>query len=79
MMNLVLYLTCHIKLIPGGFYFLSNFEMLSVYLLSAALGLCCCAEAFSNCGGQGHSQGTRAPHWGDSFHFGAQAICRRPQ
>ena len=79
MMSLVLYLTCHIKSIPGGFYFIGDFEMLSIYLLLAALGLCCCAEAFFNCGGHGQSQSTQAPHWGDSLHCGAQVVGERPQ
>ena len=35
-----------------GFFFFFFFLRLFIYLL-AALGLCCCLQAFSNCGEQG--------------------------
>ena len=30
-----------------------SFNFLKIYLFLAALGLCCCARAFSSCGEQG--------------------------
>ena len=32
------------------FFFLNYFIYLFIYLFMAALGLCCCARAFSSCG-----------------------------
>lgn len=44
-MNLGLYLTRHIKLIPDGFYFIGVSYLLCIYCLLAALGLGCWAQA----------------------------------
>ena len=35
------------------FFFLTNFHLYFIYLFLAALGLCCCAQAFSSCGERG--------------------------
>ena len=38
---------------PPEFFFFFNKFIYFIYLFLAALGLCCCARAFSSCGKQG--------------------------
>ena len=64
------------RILRGGF-----FKFLFIYLSLATPGLCCCAWAFSSCGGQGllSSCGTRASHCGGFSCCRAQAQGHRLQ
>ena len=49
-----------------------------LFIYLAALGLCCCAQAFSSCGERGLlftlCCSVRASHWGGFSWFGARAL-----